>query len=80
MKSTKTPSPTAHSGATSLPPFGDSFMNVETSSGGHGKNVFASFEQTNIIQIFNISFYYNRFSNLNNYSIKSLVKLRIIIS
>ena len=40
IKSTKTNSPTADSGATSLPPIGNSFMYIKTSSGNHGNNVF----------------------------------------
>ena len=45
LKSTKTNSPTGYSGAVSK----------------HGPNVFVSFERTDIIQISNITFYYNRF-------------------
>ena len=66
IKSTKTNSPTGHSGATSLPPIGNSFMYIETSSSNHGNNVFVSFERTDIIQISSITFYYNRFSILTN--------------
>ena len=36
MKSTETNSPTSYSGATSLPPVGNSFMYIETSSNNHG--------------------------------------------
>ena len=50
IKSTKTNSPTGYLGATSLPPIGNSFMYIETSSNNHGKNVFVSFERTDIIQ------------------------------
>ena len=56
LKSTKTSSPTAESGATSLTPIGDSFMYIETSSNNHGNNVFVSFERIDIIQISNIIF------------------------
>ena len=43
VKSTKTNSPTDHSGATSLPPIGNSFMHIETSSNNHGhERVFVS--------------------------------------
>ena len=77
LKSTKTSSPTGQSGAMSLPPIGNSFMYIETSSGGHGNNVFVSFERTDIIQITNITFYYNRFSILTNNSIKSMGRFRI---
>ena len=66
-KSTKTNSPTSDSGATSLLPIGSAFMYIETSSGNHGHNrVFVSWERTDIIQITNITFYYNRFSILTN--------------
>ena len=65
IKSTKTYSPTGYSGATSLPPIGNSFMYIETSSNNHGhERVFVSFERTDIIQISNITFYYNRCSIL----------------
>ena len=62
IKSTKTNSPTGDSGATSLSPIGDSFMYFETSSNNHGTDVFCSSERTDIIQISNITFSYNRFS------------------
>ena len=41
-------------------------MYVETSNNYHGLNVYCSFERTDIIQISNISFYYNRFSGDEN--------------
>ena len=66
IRSTKTISPTGDSGATSLPPIGDAFMYKETSSNNHGENVSVSWERTVIIQITNITFYYNRFSILTN--------------
>ena len=56
LRSTKTSSPTGDSGSTGLPPIGDSFMFIETSSNNYGNNVFVSFERTDIIQITNISF------------------------
>ena len=62
IKPTKTNSPTGDSGATYLSPFGDSIMYIETSSNNNGDNVFCSFERIDIIQISNITFYYNRFS------------------
>ena len=62
LRSTKTNSPTGSSGAMSLPPIGNTFMFIETSSNNHGNKVFVSFERTDIIQITNITFYYNRFS------------------
>ena len=37
-------------------------MYIETSSNNHGNNVYVTWERTDIIQITNISFYYNRFS------------------
>ena len=78
IKSTQTNSPTGHSGATNLPPIGTSFMYIETSSNNHGhERVFVSWERTDIIQISNITFYYNRFSILNNDSKKSMGRFRI---
>ena len=47
-------------------------MYIETSTTNHGNNVFVSFERTDIIQISNITFYYNRFSILTNDSLKSM--------
>ena len=70
-KSTTTNSPTGFPGETKLPNIGDSFIYIETSSKNHGKNDFVSFERTNFIQISNKTFYYNRFSNLINDSLKS---------
>ena len=61
IRSTKTNSPSSHSGAVSLPPFADSFMYIKTPSNNHGNNVFCSWERTDIIQITNITFCYNRF-------------------
>ena len=77
IKSTKTNSPTGHSGATSLPPIGTAFMYIETSSNNHGNNVFVNWERTDIIQISNITFYYNRFSILTNDSKKSMGSFRV---
>ena len=76
-KSTKTTSPTGQSGASALPPIGDSFMSLETSSGGHGINVYVSFERTDSIQISNVTFFYKRFSILTNDSLKSMGRFRI---
>ena len=42
MKSTKTSSPTGHSGARSLPLIGDSFMHVETSQTNEIVKIFSS--------------------------------------
>ena len=53
-------------------------MYIETSSNNHGhERVFVSFERTDIIQISNIIFYYNRFSILINNSKKSMGRFRI---
>ena len=77
LKSTKTNSPTSDSGATSLPPIGSAFMYIETSSCNHGHNrVFVSWERTDIIQITNITFYYNRFSILANNNLKAMGRFR----
>ena len=78
IKSTKTNSPTGYSGAESLPPFGNSFMYIETSSNNHGhERAFVSFERTDIIQISNITYHYNRFSILNIEDKKSMGRFRI---
>ena len=76
IKSTKTNSPTGDSGATSLPPIGDSFMYIETSSNNKGNNVFVSSERIDIIQITNISFYYNRYSS-SNQNLRAMGRFRI---
>ena len=52
-------------------------MYIETSSNNHGNNVFVSLEQTDIIQISNITFFYNRFSILTNNSLKSMGRFRL---
>ena len=77
IKSTKTNSPSSYSGATSLPPIGNSFLYIETSSNNHGANVFVSWERTDIIQISNITFYFNRFSILTNDNLKNMGRFRI---
>ena len=77
IKSTKTNSPTGNSGATSLPPIGTAFMYIETSSGNHGNIVFCSFERTDIIQITNITSYYNRFSILTENNLKAMGRFTI---
>ena len=77
IKSTKTNSSTDYSGAPSLPPSGNSFMYIETSSNNHGDNVFVSWERTDIIQISNITFYYKRFSILTNDNLKNMGRFRI---
>ena len=78
LRSTITNSPTSQSGATALPPIGNAFMYVATSSHNHGnEKVFVSWERTDIIQITNITFYYNRFSILTKVSLKSMGRFRI---
>ena len=78
VESTKINSPTGHSGPTNLPPIGTSFMYIETNSNNHShERVFVSWERTDIIQISNITFYYNRFSILTNNSKKSMGRFRI---
>ena len=77
IKSTKTNSPTSYSGAESLPPIGNSFVYLETSSNNRRNTVFVSFERTDIIQSSNITFYYNRFSVSTNDSLKSMGRFRI---
>ena len=77
IKSSKTISPTGYSGATSLPPIGNSFMYIELISNNHGhERVFVSCGRTDIIQISNITFYYNRFSIVTNDSLKSMGRFR----
>ena len=77
IESTKTNSPTGSSGATSLPPIGSAFMYIETSGNNNGDSVFVRWERTDIIQITNITFYYNRFSILTNDLSKSMGRFRI---
>ena len=77
IKVTRASSPTDQSGATSIPPLGKAFMYIETSGGNHGNNIFVSFERTDIIQITNITFYYNRFSILTNNNLKAMGRFRI---
>ena len=76
LRSTKTSSPTGDSGATTLPPIGDSFMFIETSSNNYDNIVFVSFERIDIIQITNISFYYNRYSS-SNQNLRAMGRFRI---
>ena len=78
IKSTVTRSPTGQSGAESLPPIGTAFMFVETSGNNSGSHiVFCSWERTDLVQISNITFYYNRFSILTDDSRKSMGRFRI---
>ena len=77
IKTTRNSSPTSDSGTTSLPSIGSAFMYIETSSKNNGDGVFVSFRRTDIIQITNITFYYNRFSILTNNSLKSMGRFRV---
>ena len=77
FKSTKKNSPTSESGPTSLPPIGSAFMYIRTSSNNHASNVFVSCERTDIIQITNITFYYNRYSTLTDDNLKNMGIFRI---
>ena len=63
IKSTRTRSPTGDSGADALPPIGRAFMYIETSGNNNGDYTYVRLIRTGIIQISNISFYYNRFSS-----------------
>ena len=49
-------------------------MYIETSSNNNGDTVFCSFERTDVIQLSNITFYYNRFSAAGT---KSMGRFRI---
>ena len=68
IKSSKSSSPTGDSGAAGLPPIGSAFMYIETSGDNNnqndnGANVFVTLQRTDIIQITNITFDYNKFSS-----------------
>ena len=77
VKSTKSSSPTAESGAASLPPIGSSIMYAESFSNNHGPNhVLVSWERIDFIHISNINFYYNRFS-ANDQNLKCMGRFRI---
>ena len=76
VKSTRTNSPTGNSGATILPPIGNAFMYIETSSNNHGNNVYVTWERTDIIEITNISFYYNRFS-ISDINLRAMGRFKI---
>ena len=77
-KSTKPSIPTEYSGAISLPPIKNSFMYIETSQKNSGtERIFVSFVRTQLIQISNNSFYFNRFSMLNIDSLKSSGRFRL---
>ena len=78
IKSSKTNSPTDDSGATKLPPIGNSFMYIESSSNNNGNNTYVTWEITDIIQITNISFYYNRFS-ISDENLKAMGRFKILL-
>ena len=78
VKSTKSQSTTEDSGATSLPPIGNSFMFLESSSINHGDNTYLILSRRDIIQITNISFYYNRFS-ISDENLRAMPRFRIQI-
>ena len=77
IRSTKSSSPTGDSGATSLPPIGNSFMYIE-SSGNNNKEAYVKLIRTDIIQITNISFYYNRYSSSDE-NLRAMGRLSISI-
>ena len=52
-------------------------MYIETSGGNHGNIDFCSFEQNDLIQITNKTFYYNRFSILTKDNLKAMPRYRI---
>ena len=76
IKSTRTNSPTGDSGADALPPIGRAFMYIETSGNNNGDYTYVRLIRTDIIQISNISFYYNRFSSSNE-SLRAMGRFRI---
>ena len=78
IKTTKTQSPTENSGATELPPIGNSFMYLESSGNNNGDNTYVKLIRTDIIQITNISFYYNRFS-ISDENLRAMPRFRIQI-
>ena len=78
VKSTKTTSSTDNSGADSLPPIGNAFMYIETSSNNHGNYTHVTWERTDIIQITNISFYYNRFTS-PDISLRAMGRFKILL-
>ena len=78
VKSTKTNSSTDDSGATALPPIGNSFMFIESSGVNNGFGTYAILTRTDIIQITNISFYYNRFS-ISDENLRAMPRFRIQI-
>ena len=55
-------------------------MYIETSSNNHGNGVYIILERTDIIQISNITFYYNRFSSSDvNYRSMGRFRIQLLI-
>ena len=52
-------------------------MFIESSSNNHGNYTYVTFERTDIIQITNITFYYNRFSISTDDSLKRMGRFRL---
>ena len=52
-------------------------MYIETSSNNRGNHTYVIWERIDIIQITNVTFYYNRYSILTDDTIKSMGRLRI---
>ena len=52
-------------------------MYIESSSNNHGSNTFVSWGRTDIIQISNISFYYNRYTYLESDTKAGMGRFRI---
>ena len=78
IKSTKTQSSTESSGATQLPPIGNSFMYLESSGNNNGDNTYVKIIRTDFIQITNISFYYNSFS-ISDENLRAMPRFRMQI-
>ena len=53
-------------------------MYIETSSNNFGQNVFCSWERIDIIQISNITFYYNRFSIQGDFRAMRRFRIQIL--
>ena len=77
IRSTTSASPTGFSGAESLPPIGRAFMYIE-SSGNNNSEAYVKLIRTDIIQITNISFYYNRYSSSDE-NLRAMGRLSISI-
>ena len=61
-----------------MPPIGSSFLFLETSGNNNGDNTYVILSRTDIIQITNISFYYNRFS-ISDENFRAMPRFRIQI-